>query len=266
MSVTLQIVLPVVLLTGLAVVFAVLIAVCSEKFAVKRDERIDEINSLLAGANCGGCGFAGCEAFAEALVKGEAEVSACGPTSKQNKQLIIEILGTQTQEIVVVNACCGGDKCRDKYDYQGYGDCQSAELLAGGRKACPTGCMGLSKCVSECPADAIEIVDGVAKVNQEKCVQCSRCIRFCPKHTLKRLAGNAVYYVACSNPARGKEVRNVCSSGCIGCGLCAKNCPEGAITMENNLPVFDYGKCVACGVCAEKCPSKCILSLKSPKG
>ena len=265
MSVTLQIVLPVVLLTGLAVVFAVLIAVCSEKFAVKRDERIDEVTSLLAGANCGGCGYAGCDAFAEALVKGEAEVGNCGPTSKENKAKIAEILGTSPEEIIVINACKGGAKCREKYDYQGYGDCASAELLAGGTKACPTGCMGLGKCVSECPQNAIIIVEGVAVVDQSKCVQCSRCIRFCPKQTLKRLPKNAVYYVACSNPGRGKEVREVCSAGCIGCGLCAKNCPSGAITMQSNLPVFDYTKCTVCGICAAKCPSQCILKVGSDR-
>ena len=265
MSVALQIILPVVLLTALAAVFAVLIAVCSEKFAVKRDERVEEITSLLAGANCGGCGYPGCDGFAEALVKGEAEVGNCGPTSKENKAKIAGILGVTPEEIVIVNACRGGNKCKEKYDYQGYGDCASAELLAGGTKLCATGCMGLGKCVSECPEYAVNIVDGVAVVDREKCVQCSRCVRFCPKHTLKRLPESAVYYVACSNPARGKEVRDACEAGCIGCGLCSKNCPEGAIRMENNLPVFDYDKCVACGVCAEKCPSKCILSLKSEK-
>ncbi len=259
MPVALEIILPVVLLTGLAALFAVLIAVCSKKFAVQRDERIDEVTSLLAGANCGGCGYAGCDAFAEAVVKGEADVNSCGPTSKENKALINGIVGAQSESIIIVNACAGGNRCRDKYDYQGYGDCMSAELLAGGGKACPTGCVGLGKCVSECPVNAIEMKDGAAKVTQSKCVQCSRCVRFCPKKTLKRLPGNAKYYVACSNPAKGKEVREVCSAGCIACGMCAKNCPVGAITMENGLPVFNYEVCTGCGVCAGKCPVKCIL-------
>lgn len=265
MPVALQILIPVILLTGLAVVFAVLIAVCSKKFAVVTDERVDKVASLLSGANCGGCGYAGCDAFAAALVKGEAQLGMCNATSKANKVLIAEVLGGADagEETIVVCACSGGELCSDKYDYQGYGDCASVELLAGGRKSCPVGCIGMSKCVSECPAHAIDIVGGVAVVNQEKCVSCGRCIMYCPKKLLKRVPASAKYYIACSNCDKGKEVRVNCAHGCIGCGLCARNCPEGAITLKDNLPVIDYAKCVSCGVCAEKCPSKCILAVRT---
>lgn len=260
-----QIVLPLIILGILAAAFAVMLAVAGQKLAVVRDEREEKINNLLAGANCGACGQAGCAAFAKALMEGKSKLSECSATSSENKKKITELIGCEnceTEATIVVCACNGGARCLDKYEYQGYGDCASIELLAGGRKACPTGCIGAGKCVDACPYHAIDIPgNGVAVVTQSKCVQCGTCILACPKKLMKRISAKAKVYIACSNHDKGKEVRSICSVGCIGCGLCAKVCEFGAITMVDGLPVFDYDKCTNCRKCVEKCPSKSILTL-----
>ncbi|MDD4316185.1 MAG: RnfABCDGE type electron transport complex subunit B [Clostridia bacterium] len=260
-----QIVLPLIILGLMAAVFAVVLAVAGQKLAVVKDEREEAITSLLSGANCGGCGQAGCAAFAKALIEGKAKLSDCASTPSDNRKKITEIIGGEDGNIeptIVVCSCNGGARCLDKYEYQGYGDCASIELLAGGRKACPTGCIGAGKCVDVCPYHAIDIPgNGVAVITQSKCTQCGTCIIACPKSLMKRISAKAKVYIACSNHEKGKEVRNICSVGCIGCGLCAKVCEYGAITMKDDLPVFDYDKCTNCRKCVAKCPSKCILTL-----
>lgn len=262
-----EILYPVIILTGIAIAFSILIAIFSKKFAVKKDIQVEAVGNLLAGANCGACGYAGCEDFARALVKGEAKVSGCNATNKENKKKISALLGSDSsdEETVVVCGCVGGILCEDKYEYQGYGDCVSVELLSGGRKSCPTGCIGMSTCVSNCPVHAIDIIKGVARINQDKCIHCGVCILHCPKTLMKRIPKKAKYFIACSCHLVGKDVRINCKAGCIGCGICAKVCPEGAITLVDNLPVFDYDKCVGCGICAEKCPAKCIKELVLPE-
>lgn len=200
----LDILIPVLILTGIAVLFGILIAVCSIKFQVKTDERIEEIEMLLSGANCGACGYAGCADFARALVEGTAQISSCNSTSKDNKKKILGFLdgGEVGEETIVVCACVGGNACKDKYDYQGYGDCASQELLSGGRKACYTGCIGMSRCVNLCPSHAIDIKKGVAIINQDKCTQCGVCILQCPKKIMKRIPATAKYYVLLALPKK----------------------------------------------------------------
>ena len=155
--------------------------------------------------------------------------------------------------------CNGGDACFNKYDYHGYGNCQSCELIAGGIKACPVGCIGLKSCVDICPYNAIELSDeGYAQVNPEKCVSCGACIVNCPKHIIGRIPKSAKVYIACCNHGKGKDVMELCKRGCIGCEICAKTCPVGAISMRDGLPEIDYTKCIGCLKCAEKCPRHCI--------
>ena len=249
------------IMLALAIVFGVILVIFSQVFTVEKNAKIQEVENLLAKSNCGGCGKAGCAQFAEALVKGEVSIADCKATSAANKEKIAQILGggDTGEETVAVVHCNGGNACFDKYDYQGYGNCQSCELIAGGVKACPVGCIGLKTCVDICPYGALEMTDaGYSHVNAEKCVSCGACIVNCPKKIIDRIPRSAKVYIACSNHGKGKDVTELCKNGCIACGLCAKTCPEGAIELENGLPKIDYTKCIACYQCVEKCPRKCI--------
>lgn len=264
-----KILIPALILLAVAAVFAVLLVFLSKKLAVYKDPRIDEVAAHLPKANCGGCGYAGCEGFAAALVEGKASLSACQSTPKVSREKIAEILGSGDaggEETVAVVRCNGGKKCKDKYSYMGYGDCQSAQLLAGGRKECPVGCMGLGSCTKACGKDAIRLNENsVPAVDPAKCISCGQCIAACPKTLIARVPRTAKVYVACMSRCKGREVREHCTGGCIACGLCAKNCPEGAIEMRDNLPVIDYKKCTGCGTCVSKCPSKCIKELNAER-
>lgn len=255
------ILVPAGILVAIAIIFGILLAVLGKKLEVKRDEKVVQIESLLSGANCGGCGYAGCSAFAEALANGKADISGCSATSKANKDKIAEVLGVSNneEEMSFVVACCGGNACEDKYDYHGYGDCASMQLLANGRKACPVGCMGAGTCSKNCDHNACSITsNGYAKIDDYYCTLCGKCAKSCPKHLIVKVPASAKVYVACSSHATGKEVRTYCKNGCIGCGMCMRACPNGAITMVDNLPKIDYSKCTGCGACAAKCPTKCL--------
>ncbi len=262
-NVFMQYIFPALLFGAIAGVLAFFLAFLGNKMAVERDARIDDVKRHLAGANCGGCGYAGCDAFAEALVKGEVSINKCNATDKQGKENIGKILGLtieESQKTVAVVHCNGGNAALNKYDYQGYGDCVSAELLAGGNKACEVGCMGLGSCVDACKYGAISIDKdtAVSKVDYRHCASCGACVSACPKQLISRIPADAAVYVACSNLCRGKEVMGVCKNGCIGCGKCERNCPSGAIKLSNNLAVIDYSKCIKCGNCIELCPRHCI--------
>ncbi len=248
----------------IAIVFGFLIMVVSKKFAVETDEREETVLGCLAGANCGGCGKAGCGAFAHSLLENKANLDDCAVTDKKNKEKIAEVLGIEysggsTYKYVV--SCNGGDNAVDRNEYVGIGDCVRQNMTVGGRKQCKTACLGAGTCVTMCKSDAIKVVNGVAKIDQDLCIACGACYKNCPKSVIAKIDGSAKVYVACSTKCRGKEVMDACKMGCIGCGLCAKNCPEGAIKMVNNLPVIDYEKCVGCFACVERCPRKVIHKL-----
>lgn len=253
------------LMAALAIVFAVIIVIVAKYMTVDNDnEKESDVRKLLAGANCGGCGKAGCDDFAKALCEGKAKITDCNPTSNANKEKIADLLGIDFAaggaKIAVVN-CCGGNQCKDKYEYHGFGDCVGQQLLAGGRKQCEYGCMGSGTCVATCPEKAIYLSDGKAEVDKYKCVGCGACVNVCPKHIISLIPSDAEIYIACSSHLRGKEVMDMCKTGCIGCGICAKTCPNGAITMVDNLPIIDYTKCTACKACVAKCPRKTIKEL-----
>lgn len=249
---------------GMGLVFGIILAIASKIFAVKVDERIPQITSCLPGANCGSCGFAGCGAYAEAIVLGEAALNCCTPGGGATAEKISAIMGMDAGAVVpkVARVMCSGtaDCAKNKFIYSGPRDCHSAMKLGGGQKACTYGCLGLGSCMSVCPHDAISIVGGVAVVDRDKCGGCGMCAKECPKGVISIVDLSAAYAVSCNSKDKGKAVKAVCSVGCIGCGICAKNCLADAITVENNLATIDPEKCAGCGMCAEKCPVKIIKS------
>ncbi len=263
-----DILFPVILIGGMGLVFGVLLAVAAKAFAVKVDERIPKITEALPGANCGGCGYAGCAAYAAAIVKGEAKTNCCPSGGSAVAAKIAEIMGVDALDVVpmVARVMCSGttDCAKTKYIYSGEMDCHSAMKLGGGPKLCSYGCIGLGSCIKACSNDAISIQNGVAVIDKDKCGACGQCVVECPKHIIELVRADVSYAVTCSSKDKGKKVRAVCSTGCIGCGICAKNCLAEAITIENNLAKIDPEKCANCGMCAEKCPQKVISFMTVP--
>ena len=243
---------------GTGLIFGLLLAFASHVFAVKVDERVDKIISVLPGANCGSCGYAGCAAFADSVVKEEAPVNGCTVGKAPVAAQIAEIMGTEAGEVeeVVARVMCGGDcaSALHKYSYEGIEDCIAAARFAGGLKQCRSGCIGLGHCVHECKFGAIEIVDGVAVIDPEKCQACGKCVKSCPKNLIQLIPKSTRHWVLCSNPETGKFVNQYCKKGCIGCKLCEKACNFDAIHVVNNHAIIDYNKCKNCGLCAKKCP------------
>lgn len=254
----------IILVTVIGIICAVMLVVAAKFMAVPVDERIPAVRECLPGANCGACGYAGCNGYAEALVADESlPVNLCVPGGADAANAIGEVLGRAAGETVkkVAVVACKGDchATQNKMDYKGIETCTAASNLFAGPASCSYGCIGLGECAAACPEQAICIVDGLARVDARKCVGCGICAKTCPKHIISIQAVTENVKVLCSNKDKGASVKKICSTGCLGCGLCAKNCPAEAITMVDNKPVIDYSKCAGCGLCAEKCPAKCIV-------
>lgn len=260
---------PILSLGGLGLLFGLVLGYASKKFAVPVDPKVPLIRECLPGANCGGCGFAGCDAYAEAVASGAAAPNCCPIGGAPAAAKIGEVLGVtvDASEPKMAYVKCQGtcEKAKDNYKYYGLEDCQQAMNVPGaGAKSCSYGCLGYGSCVKACQFDAIDIVDGIAKVNKDNCVACGACVTACPKGIIELVPQKQKVFVTCNSKDKGLDVKGSCSVGCIGCTLCVKACPKEAITMVNNLSVIDYSKCVNCGLCEKKCPTKAILNFRQP--
>ena len=255
----------VLILTVLGGVFGLVLSIASKVFEVKSDPRLAEILDSLPGANCGGCGYAGCAGCAAAILEGKAPVNACPSNTGEKTARIAAIMGVEVKPVerrVAFVRCAGGDRAGHKFDkYVGLSDCVAAMKVAGdGPLDCAFGCLGLGSCVKACKFDAIHINSrGVAEVDREKCVCCMQCAAVCPKKVIVSMPYNVV--LPCANKEKGVQAKAHCAISCIGCKLCERNCPSGAITVSKNVAVIDYDKCTSCGICVEKCPRKLIVNI-----
>ncbi len=250
------------LVGGSGVVIGVLLGIAGRAFAVEVDEKEGKIRECLPGSNCGGCGYAGCDAAAAAIAKGEAPASACPVGGATVAARIGEVLGIQVESIKkVAFVKCSGDcqKAGNKYEYSGNHSCREAVYVTGkGAKKCTYGCLGLGSCVEACEFDAIHIENGIAVVDREKCVACGKCVKACPKELIEIIPYKSKYHVQCNSRDKGADVNKVCGTGCIGCSMCVKACPKDAVHVTDFLAKIDYEKCVGCGLCAQKCPKQVI--------
>lgn len=254
---------------AIGVVVGVLLAIAAKVFEVKQDPRVPLVLECLPGANCGGCGFAGCAAVAEAIVKGEINVNACPVGGAAVAEKIAAVMGVEAGATVRRRAqvmCSGScDIAKKKYDYDGARDCVAASKIGGGDKLCPNGCIGLGTCAEICQFDAITVKNGVAAVDYRKCRGCGMCVEACPKHIIKLIPFDAGYWVGCSSVDKGAVTRSYCDAGCISCKMCERACEHGAITVNDFVASIDYEKCVGCGKCEAACPRKIIWSAEKQR-
>lgn len=258
------IIVAILLLGGMSLVFGLILAVASKKFAVESDPRIDEILGVLPGANCGGCGFAGCAGLAEAIVKGSAPVNGCPVGKDPCAAKIAAIMGVEIDintKPKFAKLRCQGGKAEgvERFYYMGVPDCAAAQMLNGGPKLCEFGCLGLGNCARSCKFGALTINEnGLPEIDPKRCTSCGACVKACPRNLIQLVDESYQVMVLCQNHNKGPEVRKACKVGCIGCGICAKNCPSNAITITDALAEINPELCTACGVCVEKCPMKAI--------
>ena len=259
-----QILIPVLLLLGVGVLCAILLSLSSHFFGVEENEKETALRDCLPGANCGACGFSGCDAYAKALAEGVTDkANLCVPGGDGTARELSELLGVEAEdvvEMVAYVACNGACKPEEKkYIYAGPQTCKAANMIFAGDRFCTFACLGYGDCMKVCPRDAIRITDrGVADIDPQKCIGCGLCAKTCPNGIIHLVKDITRVVVKCNNHYKGAEVRRFCARGCIACGKCEKSCPTGAIKVVDNLARIDYDKCTSCGKCREVCPIHCI--------
>jgi len=250
-------------LAGLCFLFASLLVVAHRVLHVDEDPRIDAVQQMLPGTNCGACGFPGCLGLSEAIVKGDALPGKCTVMTEDEREAVAGFMGVDAgaeEKVVARLACAGGtNTARNRAHYEGIGSCRAAELVAGGGKACFWGCLGLGDCEAVCDLDAIYMNEhGLPVVIDERCTACNDCVEACPKDLFSLHPVSHRLWVACKNLEKGEKVIADCAVGCDACGRCAVDAP-GVVTMVNNLPVVDYTRNHDVREAIERCPTGAIV-------
>ena len=267
-----------VLVLGVIALFsAVILYVCSKRFAVKEDPRTGEVSALLPQANCGGCGFPGCSGMAQALVKaadnGSIEGLECPVGGRTVMDKVASVLGLSVAESepkIAVLRCQGSCDARKKTNiYDGLRTCAAMSLCGSGEMTCAYGCLGCGDCAAACSFGGITFnaATHLPEIDEDICVACGSCVKACPRNLIElRNRGTRQHrvYVACRNHEKGAAALKACSASCIGCGKCVKECPFGAITIDNNVAYIDYTKCRMCRKCVKACPRNAIKAVNFP--
>ncbi|MBN1552746.1 RnfABCDGE type electron transport complex subunit B, partial [bacterium] len=249
-------------LGGIAFIAGIILFISSRKFAVKENPMIDNVEELLPGANCGGCGYAGCRAFAEDLVNQKNTEIRCPVAGAETMKAIAEMLGLKV-DVSVRNVarimCQGGAHSLHEGKYLGINACSAAVIGNTVDLVCPSGCLGYGDCAQACPFDSIRMIRGLAVVDEDTCTGCGICIKTCPRQLIELVPYHKRVYVACKSADKGADVKKYCSVGCIGCKLCEKACQFDAIEYKPFISRINPDKCTECMACVEKCPTKTIL-------
>lgn len=249
---------------GVASVFGLGLAFAAKKFSVQVDPKVERVRDVLAGANCGACGFAGCQSYAEAVVANpDVSPSLCTPGKAATAEAVALITGktAEAKEPEFARIMCQGSwsKAVKRFKYEGVQDCRAAILAGGGDKACRYGCLGYGTCSRVCPFGAITMTDDhLPFVDITKCTGCRKCEAACPTKVIEVLPASRDVLVTCHSRDKGGDTRKNCQVGCIACGICVKVCPFDAPAVTNSLSKIDLEKCKVCGLCVSKCPTKAI--------
>jgi Na+-translocating ferredoxin:NAD+ oxidoreductase RNF subunit RnfB len=253
---------------ALAFILGTALGVFRHLFNVEKDPLEGQVREALPGANCGACGYPGCDAYAAAVASGAAGINNCSVGGIATAEKLSALMGVSASmtPVVSVRACQGSrDLAPLKGDYRGLASCRGAKLSAGGTKLCAWGCLGFGDCILVCKFGALSMGDnGLPRVDYAKCTGCKMCVAECPQGLFRAIPKSQVGALAvCSNRNPVKSmVLKTCKIGCIKCELCVKNCPEQCITMQNHIPVVNHALCTSCGTCAAKCPTKAIKILE----
>ena len=256
----------IIFLAALGLFSGMLLAFASQVFAVKTDPRLEEVEKVLPGANCGACGYAGCRVYAEALLKG-ANPSLCKLGGEEITKKISAALGIKEYEVTNEKAMilCGAGRalCEGRSEYKGESTCRANTNMSGGSSSCIYGCLAYGDCALVCPVNAISL-NGARPpiIDRVKCIGCGTCVAACPRNIIILENEDHKTFVLCSSFDKGAFVKKICKVGCIACGICVKDVPGGVMTMEGRLPKVEYEKGEPTEEWIAKCPQKTIVRYK----